>query len=68
MLFDRNIFNINVKFYIACNWFIVEADLITKINNRSERYIVAFDINTGKNKFILPCLSIQIGWRDEFIR
>jgi len=22
----------------------------------------------GKNKFILSCLSIQIGWRDEFIR
>jgi len=64
MLFDRNIFNINAKLYISCNWFILDADLITKIKNRSERYIVSFDINTCKNKFIRRCLSIQIGWRD----
>ena len=50
MLFGRNIFNVNAKLYIACNYVIQGSGLITKINNRSEGYTVSFDV-TGKNKF-----------------
>lgn len=46
-------------------YFFYEAQLKkSETLSRENKYIFFL----GKNKFILSCLFIQIGWRDEFIR